>query len=110
MEEVGIDANAHLAFVTKRTNSSGQVITGSMRTVEGLLSAVRYRTLPTIGTRVWDKLVDVDLLEEVSKIEYFNECDVERFSPYINEENRGLSVQFFEQMDELGQKCFEDAV
>jgi len=110
MEEVGIDANAHLAFVTKRSNSNGQVITGSMRTVEGLLSAVRYLTLPTIGTRVWDKLVGVDLLQEVSKIEYFNECDVERFSPYINEKNRDLSVQFFGQMDELGQKCFEDIV
>ena len=108
MEEVGINANAHLAFVTKRVKSNGEVITGSMRTVEGLLNAVKYRTIPTIGTRVWDALVDIDLIEEGDKIEYFNECNVERFSPFISQENRDLSVQFFDQMDDLGKKCAED--
>ena len=94
MEEVGIDANAHLAFVTKRSNSNGKVITGSMRTVEGLLNAVKYRTIPTIGTRVWDKLVDFDFGN--NKVDYYNEETVEMFSPYINKTNRDQSDRDWE--------------
>jgi transaldolase len=107
MEEVGIDANAHLRFITKRTGKGyHKVITGSMRTVEGLLNAVRYHTIPTIGTRVWDKLVDFDLNNH--QIDYYDEDTVEMFAPDINDDNRNLSTSFFYQMDGLGIQAYKD--
>lgn len=108
MEEVGIDANAHLRFITKRKNKdTHKVITGSMRTIEGLLNAVRYHTIPTIGTRVWDKLTDFDLS---TFTDYYDENTVDIFAPNISDDNRNLSISFFSQMDELGMQAYKDFV
>ena len=103
MEEVGIVADDHLKFLLKR-NSDTKVITGSMRTIDGLARAVKYDTIPTIGTRVWDKIanksLDIGTLSEQDPL----------FSPHIDSRNTDLSVSFFHQMDTLGMKAYEEFV
>ena len=103
MEEVGIVADDHLKFLLKR-NSDTKVITGSMRTIDGLARAVKYDTIPTIGTRVWDKIanksLDIGTLSEQDPL----------FSPHIDSRNTDLSVSFFHQMDALGMKAYEEFV
>jgi hypothetical protein len=108
MEEVGIHADSHLFFLMKRGNKDNcHVITGSMRTVEGLRKAISYDTLPTIGTRVWDKIKEIDLS---NGFEVGSECenDVGMFSTQVDNKSLELSTQFFEQMDSLGEQAFGD--
>ena len=60
MEEVGIDANAHLKYLADQQLQRHQnIIAGSMRTIEGLKNSIFYHTVPTIGSRVWD-LIDAE--------------------------------------------------
>lgn len=102
MEEVGIDANAHLEFLTKSALPT-RVITGSMRTIEGLVDAVKRHTIPTIGTRVWDKLGGEF---NFSVDQMFDRDSVQPFAPFNDEANLRLSVDFFAQMDELGLEAY----
>lgn len=104
MEEVGIDADQHLSYISRR-NGIGEVITGSMRTIEGLKKAVKEDTVPTIGTRVWDIVLNEDV--DISSFEV-NPTPPSMFSPAVTDKNTELSVSFFKQMDELGQKAYED--
>jgi transaldolase len=107
MEEVGIDADAHLLFSQKRNNrETSEIITGSMRTVEGLKRAVAAGTVPTIGQRVWDILIDNDF--DFGKLEYYNLNILDRFSPHISDKNTQLSDSFFEQMDDFGKNVYSD--
>ena len=114
MEEKGLDAKAHVLFtrrrMSERTAGSGEIIAGSMRTIEGLKWVCEYGTVPTIGTRVWDKIVeDDDVLREVASFEaYTVKCDDMKFSPLISDVNTQLSVDFFAQMDECGKYAHED--
>lgn len=117
MEEKGIDANAHLAFVDQRNgmhfdpyDDFSEVITGSMRTLKGLQDAITHGTVPTIGTKVWDLI-----LADASGIGNFNamwdnppEILVHTFSPHIDQRNTDLSVDFFKQMDLAGEKLEDD--
>jgi transaldolase len=106
MEEVGIDANAHLDFMLKRKGIT-KVITGSMRTVNGLANAVAYNTVPTIGARVWDKIYedDIDISQHFPIMHYHSDA---MFSPTIELANINLSIDFFKQMDELGATAYKD--
>jgi hypothetical protein len=81
-----------------------------MRTIEGLKWVCEYGTVPTIGTRVWDKIiVDEETMKEVSRFgENTMSCASLKFSPHVNEINTQLSVDFFNQMDECGQYAYED--
>lgn len=115
MEEVGIDANAHLKFLAMTNLNGTEVITGSMRTIEGLKSAVYYNTVPTIGWRVWDKIAEQDIWSEFPT--YWEnrfdpaECILEDdYIPNITETNRQLSVDFFEQMDDMGNDLYLDFI
>jgi transaldolase len=114
MEEKGLDAKAHVLFTRRRLNEgksgSGEIIAGSMRTIEGLKWVCEYGTVPTIGTRVWDKIiVDEETMKEVSRFgENTMSCASLKFSPHVNEINTQLSVDFFNQMDECGQYAYED--
>jgi len=108
MEEVGIDADSHLSFLMKRKRGAGEVITGSMRTVEGLLRAVSYDTIPTIGEKVWDQLVERDLDKEAHELNYFSQEDTSNLSPLVSTENINLSLEFFNQMDLQGDTAYRD--
>ena len=113
MEEVGINAKEHLLFARQRDNYfDSEIISGSMRTVEGLKMTVKAGTVPTIGPRVWDKLIDPEFnLEEFMRT-VWNTPD-----PYtskaslnvlIDEKNHKLSKDFFKQMNDLGSKVYKD--
>lgn len=113
MEEVGIDANSHLKYLCEQNFKSHQaVITGSMRTIRGLKDAVHYRTVPTIGTRVWDIIEIENLWEEFPTYwnSLYQRSDELRgdYCPETTEKNINLSKQFFEQMDSLGSKMHEN--
>lgn len=103
MEEVGIVADDHLKFLLKRSGNT-EVITGSMRTVDGLARAVKYNTIPTIGTRVWDKIVNQGV--DIGSLSKQNSL----FSPSIDERNTNLSLSFFQQMDALGAAVYKDFI
>ena len=118
MEEVGIDASAHLRMLDQRytyprgTAGGGRLITGSMRTVAGLRRALDYNNIPTIGTRVWDAMTDMDYLGFAGPW-----WDCARFEPdylgdipFIDQRNVDLTQQFFFQMDELGKPLYDEFV
>jgi hypothetical protein len=114
MEEKGIDAKAHVGYVQQREPSFvgiggyNKIITGSMRTLEGLKWVIEYGTVPTIGTRVWDDMFAKDKVEEFS--DYWNSITATnfKFSPLISYDNTQLSIDFFNQMDEMGKKPYAD--
>jgi len=109
MEEVGIDANSHMAnILAARNDVSGKVITGSMRTLIGLQNAISAGTVPTIGTRIFDQMTssyDIDAFAEMWDVPKMKH---QTLAPVTDERNVKLSVDFFTQMNELGQPLYED--
>tara|TARA_R110000824_G_scaffold281548_3_gene469874 strand:- start:216 stop:1010 length:795 start_codon:yes stop_codon:yes gene_type:complete len=105
MEEVGIDADAHLLYLLRR-NTRDEVITGSMRTIDGLRRAVAAETVPTIGTRVWDLIIEKNF--DITSLSVERGKQPPMFSPYITKDNTDLSVSFFEQMDQLGSEAYKE--
>ena len=113
MEEVGIDANAHLKYLCEQNFKRHQaVITGSMRTIRGLKDAIHYRTVPTIGTRVWDLIESENRWEEFpaywENLYQRSDSSCADYCPPITETNINLSKQFFEQMDALGNNIHQE--
>lgn len=106
MEEVGINANDHLSYLDKVVGYiDGDIITGSMRTIEGLKNAVKYNTIPTIGSRVWDLILeDPSVMDCKEPSPHFTSA----FCPTIDNENHSLSAGFFAQMNELGSNVYSD--
>jgi transaldolase len=104
MEEVGINADSHLIYML-RQNRKTKVITGSMRTLEGLKRAVEAGTVPTIGNRVWDAITEEKF--DVTKLSA-KELVPPMLSPHITQANTNLSLSFFEQMDELGRRAYRE--
>ncbi len=119
MEEVGIDATSHLRYVQQRKftgfpETINDVITGSMRTVDGLRNAIQCGTIPTIGTRVWDTMTDKQYLEFSL---WWNNLDIlppppnyPNNIPFTDQRNVDLTGQFFEQMDALGKPLYDDFI
>jgi len=109
MEEQGIYAKEHVLFAQRRKTDKSEIIAGSMRTIEGLRWVCEAATVPTIGTRVWDKLLDPQQfnLEEITT---FNarELRSEKYSPTITHGNTQLSLDFFQQMDICGRHAHKD--
>tara|TARA_R110002012_G_scaffold162022_2_gene324295 strand:+ start:11421 stop:12224 length:804 start_codon:yes stop_codon:yes gene_type:complete len=103
MEEKGIDAKAHIAYVNQRSNSKSDIITGSMRTLEGLKWVCEMGTVPTIGTKVWDLIFDQMGVEEFNALERINPAGFNKFSPLVSAVSNQLSVDFFDQMDACGE-------
>tara|TARA_R100000808_G_C2151387_1_gene160409 strand:- start:1504 stop:2307 length:804 start_codon:yes stop_codon:yes gene_type:complete len=107
MEEVGIDADAHLKYLNRR-NFRSTIITGSMRGIEGLKRAIELDTIPTIGTKVWDIL-----MEEKTDFYSFKPdpnsifSGLPMLSPHIDELNANLSTAFFAEMDTLGETVYK---
>jgi len=107
MEERGINSIEHLGFAQRRKNSSAEIISGSMRTIEGLESVCDVGTVPTIGSRVWDEILQKgpELLLKFSEKPFIHK----KFSPLIGADNIQLSVDFFEQMDECGNSVYNES-
>jgi hypothetical protein len=113
MEEVGIDANAHLKYLADQQLQRHQnIIAGSMRTIEGLKNSIFYHTVPTIGSRVWDLIDKENRWEEFAS--YWEttyevpEGPSADYTPTVTDTNIDLSKQFFEQMDKLGQSLNDE--
>lgn len=106
MEEVQVDAKSHISYVMNSKLGNKKLITGSMRTLEGLKWCLEFGTLPTIGTRILD-LIDPTVATQMLtwKKAAVPQTD---FCPLNTETNRQLSVQFFQQMDQMGAKAYED--
>ena len=108
MEEVGIDANAHLKYLADQQLQRHQnIIAGSMRTIEGLKNSIFYHTVPTIGSRVWDLIDAENRWEEFASYwentyEVLDEPSAD-YTPVVTDTNLDLSKQFFDQMDKLGE-------
>ena len=103
MEEKGIDAVSHMKFIHQRKEKDiSELITGSMRTIEGLKSAVQCNTVPTIGTRVFDSLFNKELSEFINIWDFNQDVNFLKLSPTVNNNSLDLSIAFFNQMDEMG--------
>jgi len=116
MEEKGLDAKSHVLFARRRRNESkkdgGEIIAGSMRTIEGLKWVCNYGTVPTIGTRVWDQIINNEkVLQEVTTFgQDIKDCKHVKYSPHVNQINIQLSIDFFDQMDDCGQQAHKDFI
>ena len=113
MEERGINAAEHLEYLAKMQFFRHQnIITGSMRTLEGLRRAIYYQTVPTIGTRVWDAIDAENKWEEF--VSYWNEIyevsdePAPDYMPSVDTTENNLSYQFFNEMDRLGEPLYKD--
>ena len=110
MEEQGINAKAQVSFANQRNCKNSKIITGSMRTIEGLKWVCEYNTVPTIGSRVWDKLFKESNIEEFKSFWKESEEADQLFSPKVDESMTALSESFFEQMDELSKPVYEEFI
>lgn len=127
MEEVGINANGHMDYIQAiRRYSYQNVIAGSMRTVEGLRDAIARQTVPTIGMRVWNELLKPSRKTGRPAVTDFTSLWNEKkwplqvragrnwalyaHPPTISDANVKLSVDFFEQMDELGYDMYQEFI
>ena len=109
MEEKGINAKEQIAYAQQRKLDTKSIITGSMRTIEGLRWVVQYGTVPTIGTKVLDLVLDevgadgfVDMWKSPVHV------PDQKLSPYVTPDMRSLSVDFFDQMDKLGETAYNE--
>ncbi len=123
MEEVKIDANEHMEHIARIKRSPDQhVIAGSMRTIRGLRDAIFHYTIPTIGKRVWDLLMDVHeiTIESLWDDDLSNDERLMKVTsdlrtgighvPYVGPASRLLSSEFFVQMDTLGKPLYMEFV
>lgn len=112
MEEKGIPARLHMSFIADIPRLPHQeVIAGSMRTVTGLVKAIARNTIPTIGERVWNELLtdgQVASLPSFWNTDSYMENMLIDHAPLITDENRRLSVDFFSQMDALGDSMYRE--
>ena len=109
MEEVGIDAETAIAFVNQCEFGNTKIITGSQRTTEQIIYSFYLDTIPTIGEKCWNDIFQKDNFQRILDIDYKYD-QVGEFSPFITEKNIDLSLAFFKQMDELGEKAYKDLI
>lgn len=109
MDENSLNSLSHLKFLGT-FQPMNRIITGSMRTVEGLAEAVAYGTVPTIGAKLLDLLFDEkgyiefkNAIKTAEAADYLDDFDV----PDICTGNIELSQSFFEEMDALGKNVAE---
>lgn len=111
MEERGVNAKEQISFVNERKKSfsESEIITGSMRTIEGLAWAIEYDTVPTVGSRVFDQIFDQNLVQAFKDMwakPVFKSAH--RISPLVTQDMLNLSNEFFDQMDQLGAVAYKD--
>ena len=102
MEEVGIDAKAHIGYVLQ-SNIKPKIIAGSMRTLEQLQWVTDYGCIPTIGYRVWDQIIDspikISNFANLMEGPYAEAVSGDIYNVNSSDENRKLSEEFFKQMN-----------
>jgi transaldolase len=108
MEESGIDAKSQISFINQSNMGSAEIIAGSMRTLEGLMWTFQYGTVPTIGEKVWNLILENDNLNKLINIDYSIDTTTSQFSPSIDNRNYDLSVAFFNQMDDCGKQAYKE--
>jgi len=117
MEEVGIDAKKHVFYVMNSNLRNTEIISGSMRTIEGLAWVIGAGTVPTIGERVWNLMYDENYFDKLRAHNFYTlGLDVrlqdlniyEGFAPYNEKWNESLSQAFFRDMDIKGNECKTD--
>ncbi len=113
MEENGINAKEQMLYIESRSNVDGnkefsKVIAGSMRTVDGLMSAIECNTVPTIGVKVFDLLYNRPAKSFLEMWNYSEPTTEFLTSPPVTEKMIDLSRQFFKQMDEMGSQLYVD--
>lgn len=110
MEEVGIDAKSQISFINQSNMKSAEIIAGSMRTIEGLMWTFQYGTVPTIGEKVWNLILENDNLDKLISLDYTIDTTTSQFSPSIDNRNYDLSVAFFNQMDDCGKQAYNELI
>ena len=108
MEEVGIEAQNLMAYLFSANHNETKIISGSMRTLEQLIWTFQLNTIPTIGEKVFDLMFESENINSVLSIDYTKEFNTNEFSPLIKEESINLSVDFFKQMDQLGETAHKE--
>lgn len=111
MEEAGIDAKRQIQYINQRKETGAEIITGSMRTLDGLEWVIATNTVPTIGTRVFDQILgDKDNMKRFVNMwnETMDSDFPEHFSPPVTKDMHDLSEAFFLQMDYLGRHIYEE--
>lgn len=109
MEEVGIDARAQIAFINQANERRPELIAGSMRTIEGLAWTFQYGTVPTIGERVWNLILENHNIDKLLNIDYESKnIIVPQYAPIIDDRSYNLSKSFFEQMDNCGKQAYSE--
>lgn len=110
MEGVGINFEEQLGYIqgaARKTRT--EIITGSMRTVEGLIKCIQYGTVPTIGSTVFNLVDENDRYKEVAKsASHQIKLPSSDFCPRVDEVNQKLSQDFFTQMDACGAEAYQD--
>lgn len=107
MEEVGIDAISAISFVNQANLGNTKIITGSQRTTEQVIYCFVLDTIPTIGEKCWNNIFEGDNIDKILNIDYkINK--IGEFSPTISMDNTNLSLDFFKQMDSLGDQAYKD--
>ena len=106
MNTAGVDANACANYINVAggTKAFDRVITGSMRDLDGLSSMVKFGTVSTIGSAMFNQLI----VTNKDNIKYFanmwnennNNAQEIRVPPVITTANQQLSRDFFVEMDE----------
>jgi len=110
MDERKIQSNKHLSYLNACDLGNTKVITGSMRTVRGVRDGFKYGTIPTIGSRVWNKiLINKHAHEQFDTIlNVPSKLNLGKFlAPVqITKDSQDLTNEFFESMDELGTQAY----
>lgn len=116
MEEAGINANAHLKFLTQlepNTDKYGpyqNIIAGSMRNLKQLRTAIEYDAIPTLGASFFSKLTDDEFInfsnnwhniDDSIASNYWNDLLV------IDHKNHDVTWDFFNTMDKAGEPIYE---
>ena len=109
MEEVGINAENAISFVNQCKFGKTEIITGSQRTTDQVISCFAHNTIPTIGEKCWNDIFEGDNFKRIKDMQQ-KATPFGHFSPLITNENINLSLSFFEQMDEMGKIAFEDLI
>ena len=105
MNTAGIDADACANYINVAGGKKAfdRVITGSMRDLDGLSSMVKFGTVPTIGSAMFNQLIITDNDNIKYFINMWNENNSNaqeiRVSPVIAAANQQLSRDFFVEMD-----------
>lgn len=110
MEEVGINAKEHVKYCSSMIPNT-EIITGSMRTMEQLQWCFAENTIPTIGEKVFNLLIEQDKLHILTQ--EYKEKTINNdicYPPLTTEANINLSKSFFEQMDKLGNEAYQEFV